>query len=407
VTSAAWRTALAGIAGDVHVRDAAPGDAAGGVMPSVVVAPADEAQVAEVLACASRERLAVVVRGGGTKLDWGAPPRACDVVLSTSRLDALVEHEPGDLVCVVQAGMPLAALQDALAPHGQRLALDPPQGVQATLGGIMATRAHGPLRTRYGTARDLVIGARFVLSDGTVGHSGGKVVKNVAGYDLAKLLCGSLGTLAVTTQVALRLHPLPHTSRTVVFEGESSPAAAAGACRAVDAAGVAPARLALLWPAGDVVAGLEGTEAGVEADLAALRALPAAPRPLDDDEAAAAWSRIGSAAAGADAAIAVPRTELGALLARLRGAGAHAVVLPSLGVADVALRPGMTPDELVALRAWAESAGGHLVVRRPTPALAAHAWPEVDPVAADLMRSLKRALDPTGTLAPGRFAAGI
>ncbi len=213
------------LVGAAHVRMPGADDSVGGVMPRLVVSPADEAEVASVLSAATARGLAVVARGGGTKLGWGSPPERCEIVLSTSRITGIVDHEPADLVCVVRAGTPLALLQETLAAapgFSQRLMLDPPHGGAATIGGVVATAASGPLRTRFGTARDLVIGASFVLSDGTVGRSGGKVVKNVAGFDVAKLLVGSLGTLAVITEVAFRLHPVPDASRTVVLESRST-----------------------------------------------------------------------------------------------------------------------------------------------------------------------------------------
>jgi glycolate oxidase FAD binding subunit len=240
------------IVGAEHVRAAGVEDAVAGVSPDAVVSPADEAQVAEVLRAASAHHLAVVTRGGGTKLDWGAAPARCDVVLSTSRIDGIVDHEPADLVCVACAGMTLAALQERLASaegFRQRLMLDPPHGAAATLGGVVASAASGPLRTRFGTPRDLVIGASFVLSDGTVGRSGGKVVKNVAGFDVAKLLVGSLGTLAVITEIAFRLHPLPAASRTVVLESRSVDALCAFAA-AVGRMQVTPSVVDLHWPRG-------------------------------------------------------------------------------------------------------------------------------------------------------------
>ena len=407
------RGALEDIAGAAFVRDVEPADAVGGVVPSLVVAPADEAEVAAVLACASRDGLAVVVRGGGTKLDWGAPPRRCDVVLSTARLDALVEHEPGDLVCVVQGGARLDALQEALAPHRQALMLDPGHGVAATLGGIVAAGATGPLRTRYGTARDLVIGARFVLADGTVGHSGGKVVKNVAGYDVAKLLIGSLGTLAVVTQLALRLHPLPRSSRTLVWDG-LDPLAAQRVWTAVEAAPVVAARAVLSWPAGRLLLRIDGSEDGVAAQIAALQGVVApAPHIIDaesedaDDVWTSAHDAVWDGSAAPVATVAVPRSELVALLGRLGHGAERAVVLPSLGVAEARLPTDATPADIAALRAWAEPLGGHVVVRRPSPALVHVAWPAGDAVAVDLMRAVKRSLDPTGTLAPGRHAGGI
>lgn len=402
VSAASLRDVLAGVVGDAHVREAVATDAVAGVAPSLVVSPGSEAEVSAVLAAASRDGSAVVVRGGGTKVDWGAPPSRCDLLLSTSRLDTLVEHEPGDLVCMVQAGLRLEALQAALAPHGQRLALDPGGGVAATIGGIVAANAWGPLRTRYGTARDLVIGARFVLADGTVGHSGGKVVKNVAGYDVGKLLIGSLGTLAVVTELSLRLHPLPQVSRTLAFDGLDA-AGIAEAWRAVESAAVECARAVALWPDGVLLVQVDGTEDGVAAQVAAL----APSRMLDDGEAEAAWTRAHAAVwadGAAVAAVGVPRSELAALLDQLGGV---AVALPSLGVAEARLHADASDVDVRALRAWAEQRGGHLVLRRPTAALAGVTWPQRDDAAIDLMRAVKRSLDPSNTLAPGRFLGGI
>ena len=417
VSALTRRDQACAIVGDAFVRDADECDAVAGVVPSLVVAPADEEQVATVLAWATRESLHLVARGGGTKLRWGAPPRGCDVVLSTARLDALVEHEPGDLVCVAQAGMALHALQQALLPHRQALMLDPGHGVAATLGGIVAANAWGPLRTRYGTARDLVIGARFVLADGTVGHSGGKVVKNVAGYDVAKLLVGSLGTLAVATQVSLRLHPLPRASQTVAFDGLTTDTVQA-AWRAVEAAPVVGAKVVLLWPERTMLVRVDGTEEGAAVQAETLRALrpgiAAAPRMLSGAEADAAWDHAATAVWNGNpdiavAACAVPRSELRGLVHHLGHAAERAVVLPSLGLAEALLPADALPAEVAVLRQWAESVGGNVVLRRPSVALAAGGatWPKGDAVAVELMRAVKRSLDPAGTLAPGRHIGGI
>src|SRR5439155_292678 len=152
--------------------------------------------------------LTVVARGAGTKLDWGAPPSRLDLVVDTGRLAGVHRHAAGDLVATVGAGTPLRAVQAALGEAGQRVALDPPSR-SATVGGVLATGESGPLRLQYGTPRDLLIGVEFVRADGVMAHSGGQVVKNVAGYDLGKLMCGSYGTLGVVTSATLRLHPLP------------------------------------------------------------------------------------------------------------------------------------------------------------------------------------------------------
>jgi glycolate oxidase FAD binding subunit len=153
--------------------------------------------------------------GAGTKLDPDAQP--ADVELSTAGLDRIVEHNAGDLTAILQAGVPLARAQEAFAAEGQMLALDPPHP-DATIGGVVATSDSGPLRHRYGGVRDLVIGATVALSDGTLAKSGGKVIKNVAGYDLAKLVAGSRGTLALVVEVVVRLHPIPRSRATAVFE---------------------------------------------------------------------------------------------------------------------------------------------------------------------------------------------
>src|SRR4051794_32487809 len=160
------------------------------------------------------DRSSVRVRGGGSKWSWGADRPDPDLVVETGGLSQIVEHAAGDLIVTVQAGVRLADLQAHLGASGQWLALDPPEA-DATIGGIVATGASGPRRLRYRTARDLLIRVTVVLADGTVPRSGGKVVKNVAGYDLGKLFTGSFGTLGVVAECTFRLHPLPAARRVV------------------------------------------------------------------------------------------------------------------------------------------------------------------------------------------------
>jgi glycolate oxidase FAD binding subunit len=156
----------------------------------------------------------VVVQGAGTKRDWGGVAEPAALAVSTARLDRIVEHAHGDFVVTVQAGARIADLQAAVGAAGQWLALDPPER-DATVGGVVATAASGPGRLRYGTPRDLLIGVTVVLADGTIARSGGKVVKNVAGYDLGKLFCGAFGTLGVVAQCTFRLQPRPRAVRCV------------------------------------------------------------------------------------------------------------------------------------------------------------------------------------------------
>lgn len=188
-----------------------------GIDPQAVILPASTHEIQEVLGYASDSGVSVIPAGSGTKLGVGNPPDRVDLVLSTSRLDQVLEYEPADLTVTVEAGIRLAALQAKLAEHRQYLPLDPPYADRCTIGGITATNASGPSRLRYGGARDCVLGMRVVQSSGTVVKSGGKVVKNVAGYDLNKLYLGSCGTLGVITEVSLKLQPLPEIERTVLL----------------------------------------------------------------------------------------------------------------------------------------------------------------------------------------------
>ena len=179
---------------------------------TITVAPANTQQVSAALALAAKAQLTVAPKGGGTKQIWGhgSSPH---IYLSLARLNKVIEHPWQDLTCTVQAGCTWSSLQQVLAQHGQFVALDPLFSDRATVGGVLASNDSGALRQRYGSLRDLVIGMTLVLPDGTIARTGGKVVKNVAGYDLCKLLTGSLGTLAVITEANFRLHPLPQHAR--------------------------------------------------------------------------------------------------------------------------------------------------------------------------------------------------
>ena len=180
-----------------------------GIVPKAVVLPSTVKDIQDVLRFASTNDYSVMPAGSGTKLGIGNLAQKSDIVLATTRLNKVVEYEPADLTVTVEAGIRLADLQNELAQHRQFLPLNPPYSENCTIGGIVATNASGPLRLRYGTARNLVLGMRVVHASGTVVKSGGKVVKNVAGYDLNKLYIGSFGTLGIITEVTLKLAPLP------------------------------------------------------------------------------------------------------------------------------------------------------------------------------------------------------
>jgi glycolate oxidase FAD binding subunit len=242
-------------------RPAQPGDAVAGVMPRFAASPATIAEASELLRAAAAHDLAVVPRGGSSKLGWGAPPRRCDLVVDTRAMDQVLEHAAGDLVVRVQAGVGLAQLGETLAGAGQQLALDPPPysappraaasaWLGATVGGTLATGAAGPRRLRYGTPRDLLIGITVVRADGTVARSGGKVVKNVAGYDLGKLFTGSFGTLGLIVEAVFRLHPRPASAIYVTVDCDG-PDEAYYAVAAAAGSELAPSAVELDRPARD------------------------------------------------------------------------------------------------------------------------------------------------------------
>ena len=188
-----------------------------GMLPLVVVTPTTVEEIAQVVALTKQHGLTLLARGGGSRMNVGGLPGHIDVLLETNRLTQLLEYEAPDLTCHVEAGLTLAALQAQLAKQGQWLALDPPDASQSTLGGILASNASGPKRLRYGSARDQVIGLSVVQANGEIARSGGRVVKNVAGYDLNKLYIGSLGTLGVIVEANFKLQPLPSVERTLLL----------------------------------------------------------------------------------------------------------------------------------------------------------------------------------------------
>src|ERR1700730_16333261 len=216
--------------------DAAASDAVGGLAPSFVASPSSTSEASALLRVAAAHGLSVVPRGAGTGLSWGMPPSSCDLVVDLRSMDRVIEHTAGDLVARVQAGATIGQLAAVLASAGQQLALDAP--ADATVGGVVATGTAGPRRVRYRAPRELLIGVTVVRADGVIAHSGGKVVKNVAGYDIGKLFSGSQGPLGLITETTFRLHPLPAAVAWVT--AEFGPDDSAGAVAAVAAAAGSP-----------------------------------------------------------------------------------------------------------------------------------------------------------------------
>jgi glycolate oxidase FAD binding subunit len=247
--------------------------------------------------------------------------------LATDGLDRVLEHEAGDLTCTVEAGIRLSTLRDVLAAAGQRLSLDPPG--DPTIGACLAGRLSGPLSHRFGTPRDLVLGVTLVLGDGTVASSGGKVVKNVAGYDLGKLVCGSEGRLALIARVSLRLHPLPAASGTLVVETDDCP----GVVRALRSSQLDPSALDVLHP-GRVAVLFEGGERAVAAQLDAARRLVGGT--VGDSE---AWDEARERQGRSLGRVRFSPADLRNVLSTLE----EAVVRPAAGIAYVPTRVGGVP----------------------------------------------------------------
>ncbi len=403
-------------------RDGTEADAILGVVPRIVFAPATVEEAAEAVRECARDRLALAFVGGGTDLGLGSPPSRLDAVLRTEGLARVVEHAPSDQIVSVEAGLPLGALQRALAGHGQRLALDPPFPGRATAGGVVAANAFGPLRTRYGAVRDLVIGVSIVRADGTVARGGGKVVKNVAGFDLPRLMVGSLGTLGLVATVNFRLHPLPEARSTLLFPGLSAEAVRSLLVEARSAQ-LEPAAAAALAAgrALDLGVRFEGFAPGVRQqgdrllDLVGKAGLPA--ERLDEARASAFWERHDRVresgtfrarlSAPPSALPAVARDAVAPLLAALEGGGA--ALYPTLGLGFVCGAPGpAAPAAVERARAALRALGGALVLAAAPAGVraAAEAWGPPPPALA-LMESLKDRLDPERRLAPGRFAGGL
>lgn len=423
VTDSQIAAKLAEVAGPEAVT---PGDGAAhravcGIVPRVVVRPSTPEAVAAVLALATREGWRVEPAGAGTCLDWGRPPERVDVLLSTSALAEVREYSPGDLVVGVDAGAPLAAVQARLAQQRQWLPWDPPAAPGATIGAILAHAAAGPLRLGYGTPRDHVLGLRFATGDGRLLRVGGRVVKNVAGYDIGKLIVGSRGTLAVVVGAFLRLRGLPEADVTVRVAAEE-PAPLLEIARTLPGTALPPVALELLSPAlaSRVGVGNEwtllvrfhgSTEAVGAATEAASRAAGGAAAVLEGAGGAGAWTRLGEVEAAAAAVVRVanrPAT-LGATLAAAEALGAAfepegPLLAAHAGdgiVRVLAMDARPVAGEVRAARERVAAAGGTVLVARGRIG-------DVDPYPAEgpalrLMHGLRRVFDPAGVLSPGRF----
>ncbi|MFC4906512.1 FAD-binding oxidoreductase [Actinomadura gamaensis] len=371
------------------VRPGEDTDHVDGLTPAVVAAPADLAEASAVMRTAAEHGLAVVPSGTGSKLDRGRPVERCDVLVTTRNLDRIVKHSPGDLTLHVEAGLTFGALRAAEADGwGQHLALHPP--TDGTIGGAIAADVAGPGRLLHGTARDLLIGVTAVRADGTIARSGGKVVKNVAGYDLGKLYTGSLGTLGLIVDATFRMHPLARVVRVAATTDDPG-----RAVQAVLHSQVVPRAIEIDRPAGSdetTVAVEAETETPDETSARLHELLGGTPAP--DPE---WWNRLPE----------------GEILAEIRGLPARfpdvldaAKGLPLRGSAGAG-RLYTTPDDLEALREAMKPLGARVVLVRARQAVreSVDVWGPMPTL--PIMRRVKDQFDPDHRLSPGRFAEGV
>ena len=339
-----------------------------------------------------------------------------DETVSTRALAQIVDYVPSDQIVTVQAGMTVSRLQAALNEHQQRLAIDPPAADRTTIGGAVASASYGPLRTRYGTARDVIVGMTIVRADGTLARGGGKVVKNVAGFDIPKLMVGTYGTLAMVGTITFRLHPLPQSSCELVFPACDA-AALRSLCASMTKAQLEPSAVYAVFDGVSYACAVrfEGFPAGVEAQCAALIALAQRERQEGaslekEHEAARTQGELQVKVTTAPSMLEELHVEA---LTPLCGVleSPRAVVYPAVGAAFVS---GSCSDkervlaQLAAARAWAERAGGTLVMTQAPNAIRAafDAWGTPPPSFA-LMRALKERFDPGRRLSPGGFVGGL
>jgi len=431
-----------------------------GLRPAAVVRPGSAEEVAQVVRFAAAEKLAVIPVGAHTKLGIGAPPRRYDLAIDLTRLHRVLAYDPGDLTLGVQAGIGLAKLTSVLAEHRQCLPLAVPFANQATAGGTLASDVDTPLRQFYGPARDYVLGIEFVTGEGTLAKSGGRVVKNVTGYDLHKLLIGSLGTLGILTRINFRTFPLPPASRGFLASFPH-PGSALELRHRIVQSPLTPATLEILspevarifaqstaatlgplplpgpwfptshWLLAAAFAGNERVLERYAKDLTRMAEQAGATNSvvLGDEERPSVWGRLRefiplmleSSPAATLVRIGVLPKRLGETLAQVQQiAERHALPCAALargvGVVYVALLPPARDEATyrrlaqvcTSLFEASGSVGGHAMIRWCPTELKSqvNVWgpPRDDLV---LMQRLKKVFDARGILSPGRFVGGI
>ena len=409
------------IVGDGNVREASSEDAVEGVEPSFVVEPGSVEEASELMKLVREQELTVAPRGSGTKMHQGDAPRSLDLIISTARMSEIVEYVPGDQIVRVQAGMKLSELQEKLAEENQMIAIDPSEE-DTTIGGLIATNSSGPRRYSFGTVRDLIIGIKVVLANGTVAKAGGKVVKNVAGYDLSKLFTGSMGTLGLIVEANFRLHPIKEASKTLVAEIEGGPEEFYAAVQGVARTQVEPTAIEMRYNENEklVAVFIESIEGGIQAKVDNISHVLKSHGKVREPEDGNQLGSTNPAAEEDDALIKVsaPPAELTAVLDSVLGAAErrglnHPKITghAATGVTFAALSGG-DEDALVEVveevrEIWVQRGGGVVLLEAPKEIKErVGAWgPPRDDFG--LMQRVKEKFDGHGNLNPGRFIGGI
>lgn len=425
---------LRGILGDALDANES-GYAVDGMTPGFVATPGSVEELAAALAAANEHHAAVVPWGGGLQMALGNAPARYDVALRTAKLDRVLEHEPADMTLAVEAGITMGRLQALLAEQGQFLPIDAPD--ESTIGGVLAAGVSGPSRHAYGLPRDWLLGCRVAHADGSVSKGGGRVVKNVAGYDLPKLAVGSLGTLGVIVEATFKVAPLPAAQESLLATFSSLDEAAemlfAADQRglALRAVALADARAASTLPAGLPIdpegalaaCWLAGPRSAVERTARELADLAGAAetRRLEGDASERWWSRIGQGAEIEDNSVDMqaslpPSAVVGFMrdltaLVDEAGLSSGCFAFPTTGLVRVSLAdaPAERQGDLIeSARALATGAGGTLLVTSAPVAVKERidVWGDAGS-ASWLMRQMKEQFDPRGTLNPGRFVGRL
>ncbi len=389
-----------------------------GVVPKLYVTPPDVETLSATVKWANDAGQTIVPVGGGTKMEWGSLPSRVDIALSMAKLSVDFEHHQGDLIATIDAGMPLATANALLAQYGQWLPVDPNHAKEATIGGIVATNDSGPRRHQYGTPRDLILGTSFVRPDGQLAKAGGRVVKNVAGYDLSKLLAGSFGSLGVIVNATFKLTPIPKSSRTVVIQ--CLDAMQVGECVGeLMSTSLMPSALEVQGAPYRLLVRFESLEAVTEEQAIRTSALPTASRceisVMRNDKEQQCWNDHALRpwrGSGSVLKVSFKPSYLTEVLQEIQTlCAAHEVTTDVVGRAAVgSLMVGIEGEfdnqavVIRALRSAVKLRSGHAVFLRGPLAIRSKIdeWGDLGD-GEMVMRAIKQNFDPTGMMSPGRW----